>query len=701
MRKEKEIMKNRKRLLSLGLVLVCLGAHAMSAQEKLREEELGPRFQEFLTSTRYIILPQEKEVFMQLTSDRDRDAFVRTFWKQRDPTPGTPQNERKEEHIRRLNHANKTFSRQTVRPGWMTDMGRFYIMLGEPTSYERIPSSLDLYPIEIWYYHGDAAKGQPTYFALVFFQRGGAGEYKLYSPVSDGPMALMVFGRHFDPGDYESMFEYLRLRVPTLALVSLSMVPGDIPYNWVPSAQHNIMLAEIIDSVKKEVNPTYATNFLEYKTMVSTEYMENFVKSTTELAFIKDPLMDITFLHFSVLPEQISIDYYEPNDQYFCNFSLTVNLKLDEKIIFQYTREFPLYFKEEELSHIQSNGIAIEDSFPMIEGQYHLTILLQNSVGKEFTVFEREISAPGDSDRPWLMQPLLGYNIQSFRRDLHIPFKVLEHKVVMDPKHTFAAAENISFLLNISNVTQGLWESGRLRVEIKGLRPVDPAVKSFDVNLRNIPFHRTLTVTQEIDGSELPPDYYEIEMFLMDGEGRTLDQKKTGFTVSTQAVLAHPIAKAKAFPLSRSYLYFFSQARQAEETQNWELAEEIYRKAHGANPEYKQGIVDYANFLFKIEQFDRSMEIIEPLRDDKEMRFQYFLVRGRALMGKEQYQEAVDSLLQGNEIYNSDTGLLNSLGICYKNLGESQSALDALNASLRLNPAQDDVKALIAEIEKK
>ena len=28
-------------------------------------------------------------------------------------------------------------------------------------------------------------------------------------------------------------------------------------------------------------------------------------------------------------------------------------------------------------------------------------------------------------------------------------------------------------------------------------------------------------------------------------------------------------------------------------------------------------------------------------------------------------------------------------------------ALDALNASLRLNPAQDDVKALIAEIEKK
>jgi GWxTD domain-containing protein len=658
----------KKRLLSLGLVLVCLGAHVMLGQEKLREEELPARFQEFLILTRYIILPQEKEVFMQLTSDSDRDAFVRTFWKQRDPTPGTPQNERKEEHIRRFNHANKTFRRQTVRPGWMTDMGRFYIMLGEPTSYERIPSSLDLYPIEIWYFHGDVARGQPTYFALVFFQRGGTGEYKLYDPISDGPAALMVYGRHFNPSDYEGMYQYLLERVPTLALVSLSMVPGDIPFNWVPSALHNIMLAEIIDSVKKDVNPTYATNFLEYKAMVSTEYMENFVESTTELAFIRDPLMDINFLHFSIVPEEISIDYYEPDRQYFCNFSLTVNLKKDERIIFQYTREFPLYFKEEDLSHIQGNGIAIEDSFPMIDGQFNLTILLQNSVGKEFTVFEKVVSAPEDSGRPGIMRPLLGYRTQNFRRDLHIPFKVLEHKVVIDPKYTFAAAENISFLLNVSNVTQSLWENGKLRVEIKGLKPVDPTVKAFDVNLRNIP---------------------------------TLDQKKTGFTVSTQAVLAHPIAQAKAFPLSRNYLYFFSLAHQAEEIQNWDLAEEIYQRAHGANPEYKQGVVDYANFLFKIEKFDRSIELIERLRDDTEMRFQYFLIKGRAFMGRGQYQEAVDSLLQGNEIYDSDTGLLNSLGICYNQLGERRKALDALNASLRLNPAQEEVKTLIAEIEKK
>ena len=690
-----------KTLVSLALLLILLAPQALLSQEKLREEELPARFQEFLTFTRYIILPQEKEVFMQLTSDRDRDAFVRTFWKQRDPTPGTPQNERKDEHQSRWDHANKVFGRQTVRPGWMTDMGRFYLMLGDPNSYERIPSSLDLYPIEIWYYYGDLARGPPTYFALVFFQRGGAGEYKLYDPISDGPAALMVYGRHFEPNNYEGMYEYLLNRVPTLALVSLSMVPGDIPYNWVPSAENNIMLAEIIDSVKKEVNPIYATHFLEYKGMVSVEYMENYVEAATQLAFIKDPLMDINFLHFTIVPEEISIDFYEPDNQYFCNFSLTVNLKQEEKIIFQYTREFPFYFKEEDLNHIQGNGIAIEDSFPVIDGQYELTILLQNSVGKEFSVYEKVISVPEDSGRPWIMQPLLGYKIQNFRRDQHIPFKVLEQKVVIDPKSTFAADENLSFLLNVANLTQDLWNSGKIRVEIKGLKPVNPTTKAFDLNLKNYPFRRTLTVSQEIVGTDLPPDYYEMELYLVDGEGRALDQKKVGFTVSPQAVLAHPIAHSKSLPMARNYLFYFSLARQAEEIQDWTQAEESYKRAHEANPEYKPGLVDYANFLFKIEQFDRSIELIERLQDDPEMRFQYFLVKGRSLMGKGQFQEAVDHLLEGNKIYNSDTGLLNSLGICYHRLGEDQMALDALNSSLKLNPIQEEVKAMIAEIEKK
>jgi tetratricopeptide (TPR) repeat protein len=301
------------------------------------------------------------------------------------------------------------------------------------------------------------------------------------------------------------------------------------------------------------------------------------------------------------------------------------------------------------------------------------------------------------------MEPLLGYKSQNYRRDLHIPFKVLDRKIVIDPKNTYGASDSIHFLTNVSNLDRALWEGGRVRVEVRGLKPVDPHTKSFDLNLRNYPFRQTLTVTYELAGGELPPDYYEMELFLLDGQGETVDTQKVSFTVSPQPALAHPIAHSKAFPHARSYLYFFALAGQAETAGDFQQAEGAYRRAFESNPDYKQGIVDYANFLYKVRKFDESVAMIERLRDDEDeqMRFQYYLVNGRALMGKSLYREAIDHLLEGNRIYNSDTGLLNSLGICYHRIGEDQKALDALNASLRLNPAQDDVKALVAEIEKK
>ena len=83
-------MKNR--ILVFILTLYLLPALVFS-QQKVKEKDLSPRFQDFLKLTKYIILDQEEDVFLQLASDRDRDIFIESFWKQRDPTTGTPDNE--------------------------------------------------------------------------------------------------------------------------------------------------------------------------------------------------------------------------------------------------------------------------------------------------------------------------------------------------------------------------------------------------------------------------------------------------------------------------------------------------------------------------------------------------------------------------------------------------------------------------------
>ena len=85
----------------------------------------------------YITFKEERRVFLKLTNDRDRDAFINIFWLQRDPTPGTPENEFKAEIEKRFAYVNEFFKRGTSRPGWMTDQGQIYMTLGKPNSIER------------------------------------------------------------------------------------------------------------------------------------------------------------------------------------------------------------------------------------------------------------------------------------------------------------------------------------------------------------------------------------------------------------------------------------------------------------------------------------------------------------------------------------------------------------------------------------
>jgi tetratricopeptide (TPR) repeat protein len=68
-------------------------------------------------------------------------------------------------------------------------------------------------------------------------------------------------------------------------------------------------------------------------------------------------------------------------------------------------------------------------------------------------------------------------------------------------------------------------------------------------------------------------------------------------------------------------------------------------------------------------------------------------------MGKGDYEKAISLFQEGNRIYNSDVQLLNSLGTCYYKTGRKKDALEALNASLRLNPEQKDIKDLINRID--
>jgi GWxTD domain-containing protein len=97
----------------------------------------------------YIITDEERAEFRSLEGDSDRERFIEQFWLRRDPTPGTVENEFKEEHYRRIAYSNENFY-DDVLPGWKTDRGRVYILYGPPDEKESHPSATP--PYEQWRY---------------------------------------------------------------------------------------------------------------------------------------------------------------------------------------------------------------------------------------------------------------------------------------------------------------------------------------------------------------------------------------------------------------------------------------------------------------------------------------------------------------------------------------------------------------------
>ena len=103
----------------------------------------------------------------------NKDVWFNNYWKQRDPTPDTKENELKEEFYKRVSYSNTNFSVHTIeKDGWETDRGKIFIKYGKPGNIERRSKDPNSPAYEIWYYNKIERR-------FVFEDRSGVGDYVL------------------------------------------------------------------------------------------------------------------------------------------------------------------------------------------------------------------------------------------------------------------------------------------------------------------------------------------------------------------------------------------------------------------------------------------------------------------------------------------------------------------------------------------
>ena len=143
-----------------GFVLLLLVAAAV-AWAGDSAASLPERYQRWLESVDMLMSDAEREVFLGLSADYQRDNFIRRFWKVRDPFMRTARNEFQELWEQRMLKAQEMFEDLSSARAQMM------LTFGVPSRRNRITCTEVLKPLEIWEYH-DGSERIRGYFTLIF-----------------------------------------------------------------------------------------------------------------------------------------------------------------------------------------------------------------------------------------------------------------------------------------------------------------------------------------------------------------------------------------------------------------------------------------------------------------------------------------------------------------------------------------------------
>jgi GWxTD domain-containing protein len=709
-----------KKIKIIGIIVLFVAAFPALAPSQKKETPLSKEHETWLKEeVGYIITPREKDVFMKLETDQDRGLFIEEFWKQRDPTPGTPRNELREEHYRRLDFANKRFSRGPKSKGWRTDQGRVFVILGMPMDVQKI-SAPDAYPMELWLYRGNPRLGQFAFIRLLFYQPGGSGDFRLYNPSSDRPKDLLPYGDRLSAfqamsrraallgmelppsaplpalpdswdGTDRQVYQLLNDDIaPEAAEATISVIPGNRDARMtVPSS---VLLGEINTYPRKRVNDAYALDFLEHKPTVEVSYSIHFMGNQSAVCVLRDP-SGYFFLNYVLVPENLTLEIFE--DKYVADLKTTFRLAdFQGKTLFQQEKFIPVELRKEELKAVEKNSFQLYDAVPVVPGTYTFSILLENTVTKEFTSLDKSIYIPrGDELR---MSPLVLAHQAFMAPSILGPFRAYQiGRIQIYPSVNNSFPENspIFLFLQIYGLSRDLADSGILEFQLSKEGQLLPAWRKY---VRE--YQDGSNFLEDLSALKLSTGTYALRAVLKDKAGKETLAGRTDFLVSPKTTLA-PWVLAQANPPTYDPSYSYILGTQFLNIGAVAQGSDALAKAYSAKPDSVEYAVGYARALLQNNDPAKAKEILLPLAAAEKANFDLFESLGKASQGVGESKEAISWYQKALALKGNIVEILNSLGECFLKLGQKEAARQSWEKSLEINPNQENIKRLLSSIK--
>jgi GWxTD domain-containing protein len=677
-------------------LLLCL-VMVLPAQKKKSPKDLPPQHRKWLEEeVVYIITAKERDVFLQLESDREREIFIEAFWKARNPNPTSAENAFKKEHYRRIQYANQWFGKDSPGPGWRTDMGKIYIILGEPRQIEKYENLPEVFPVIVWFYDGMAEFGLPNAFSVVYFKREGTGEYILYSPIRYGPQYLLIHYKG-DQANYTDAYSQLFDIEPALADLSLSLVQGETRYSLTPSLSSEILLNQRIPAAPYEkVKDAYAENLLKYKGVIEVDYTANWIDNESLIKVFQDPKGN-AFVHFSVelQPERLTLE--EIQGRYRATFEINGSVTdPGGQMIYQFNRSVPFELIDEQFAKIKSKLFSYQDMFPLIPGRYKFNLLLKNIISKQFTSVEADLFIPEPTQLS-MNAPVLANKIdrESKFKGLNKPFLLGNVQLVPSPRNDFERGETLYLFFQLHGLPANVREGGVVEYTI--LKETEK-VQSLTKALKEYPSQTN--IFEEFLLANYSPANYKIKVALLSSAGQEIMAAEVPFYITPRASLPRPWILSTPQPTSDDPSYADILGNQYLNKKDLAKAKTLIEIAYRTKPSFPQFGLDFCRVLYEMKDYKAVIETATPFLEG-ETRYEFLEIAGQSLQAMGQLAEAAALYKDYLSHFGTNIFILNAVGECYYQLGNAAEALFAWEKSLELNPNQEKIRALVKALKEK
>ena len=694
-------------------VLALLGCSLAGADERVDRlpEEHRVWLEEEVV---YIITQAEREVFLGVEGFEEREQFIEAFWLRRDPVPATKENEFRIEHYERFDYANRFLGRDAPRPGWQTDRGRFWIILGEPRTREQFDGRNEIVSADLWIYQGDTKLGLPPRFNLLFFKKEDIGEYELYHPMSDGPDRLVRRGELLRNRQHHAV-DILEIVSMDLARASLVVDLSDPQADFLsatntiapqldtvrPSMSVDKNFIDIEESPYKLVDLEEIEGYLRYGDRVTAEYSFRFVKSESDFRVLVGP-RNTPFIHYSVklAPEDFALEFDERENLYQTTLDIELELRtLDGRLVAMQRNEPQVRLTESQRLDAGHSPFAYRDNLPVIPGEYEVSVVVRNRATQQYTVASAEVEVPATGSGSVGLADL----VLAYRSELEPGFSGLRFgtfqfgSTVLEPSvgGVFASQD----LLSVAAQPVNARDEHRIRFRIL---PDDGPGDAAPASARPLVERTVLAgsvgapAMEDFPLADLGAGRYRVTADLLDGAGAPIASRDAPLLVSPRATVDRP-----GFIVRRSFAThvpgLLALALGDQFMAHGRIPEAIvaFREAT-ANPDLPMARWKLASALLFTGQADEALDLLLPIEADHPNEIEVAEGVGFAYYIRRECGEALPRLEHALTLRAADPSLLNALGDCHEQLGNGERARAMFERSLELNPGQQGVRDRLA-----